>query len=40
MAGITRIEAALLAVAADTDLPGRITVVQPRNTGAKVVSKL
>jgi homoserine kinase len=40
MSGITRIEAALLAVAADTDLPGRITVVQPRNHGAKVVSKL
>ena len=38
MAGITRIEAALAAVAADTDLPGRIRVVQPRNAGARVVS--
>ena len=38
MADITRIEAALAAVAADTDLPGRITVVQPRNHGARVVA--
>lgn len=38
MATITRIEAALAAVAADTDLPGRITVVEPRNQGARVVA--
>ena len=34
---ITRIEAAFAAVAADTDLPGRIAVVEPRNRGARVV---
>ena len=39
MAGITRIEAAFAAAAADTDLPGRISVVQPRNAGARVVAK-
>lgn len=38
MSDITRIEAAFAAVAADTDLPGRITVVQPRNHGARVVA--
>jgi homoserine kinase len=38
MASITRIEAAFSAVAADTDLPGRVTVVEPRNAGAKVLS--
>ena len=37
MAGITRIEGAFAAAAADTDLPGRIEVVEPRNAGAKVV---
>jgi homoserine kinase len=37
MADITRIEAAFLAVAADTDLPGRIEVVEPRKEGAKVL---
>jgi len=35
--GITRIEAAFGAAAADTDLPGRIAVVSPRNLGAHVV---
>jgi homoserine kinase len=35
---ITRIEAALSAVAADTDLPGRVLVVSPRNEGAKIVA--
>ena len=35
---ITRIEAAFRAVAADTDLPGRIVVVSPRNLGARVVA--
>jgi homoserine kinase len=39
MAGITRIEAAFLATAADTDLPGRVLVVAPRNAGARVVSR-
>jgi homoserine kinase len=39
MSGITRIEAAFSAVAADTDLPGRINVVSPRNHGAQVVSR-
>jgi homoserine kinase len=39
MAGITRIEAAFVATAADTDLPGRVTVVEPRNTGARVVAR-
>jgi homoserine kinase len=34
---ITRIEGALSAAAADTDLPGRIAVVSPRNLGAHVV---
>ena len=34
---ITRIEAAFGAAAADTDLAGRIEVVSPRNTGAKIV---
>lgn len=34
---LTRIEAAFSAVAADRDLPGRVEIVSPRNTGAKVV---
>jgi homoserine kinase len=38
MADIARIEGAFLAVAADTDLPGRVIVVAPRNEGAKVVA--
>ena len=37
MTGITRIEAAFFAAAADTDLPGRVIVVEPRNAGARVV---
>jgi homoserine kinase len=37
MAGITRIEGALSAVAADADIAGRTAVVQPRNVGAQVV---
>jgi homoserine kinase len=36
---ITRIEAAFGAAAADTDLPGRISVVSPRNTGAQVIDR-
>ena len=39
MAGITRIESAFFAAAADTDLPGRVLVVEPRNAGARVVSR-
>ena len=38
MAGITRIEAAFVAVAADTDLAGRVVVVKPRSAGARVVT--
>jgi homoserine kinase len=38
MASFTRIEAAFAATAADLDLPGRVTVVEPRNKGARVVS--
>jgi homoserine kinase len=37
VAGITRIEAAFAAVAADDDLDGRVKVVEPRAAGAKVV---
>jgi homoserine kinase len=35
---LTRIEAAFSAVAADTDLPGRVEIVAPRNKGATVVA--
>jgi homoserine kinase len=38
MADIARIEGALSAVAADTDLPGRMVLVEPRNQGAEVLS--
>lgn len=38
MAALTRIEAAFSAVAADRDLPGRVEVVSPRNTGARVMA--
>ncbi len=37
---ITRIEAAFGAAAADTDLPGHISVVSPRNLGAAVLKRL
>jgi homoserine kinase len=37
MVGITRVEAAFGAAAADTDLEGRILVVEPRNAGARVL---
>jgi homoserine kinase len=36
---IARIEAALAAAAADTDLAGEILVVSPRNAGAQVVAR-
>jgi homoserine kinase len=39
MAGITRIEAAFFAAAADLDLAGRVLVVEPRNAGARVVGR-
>lgn len=35
----SRIEGAFAAVAADRDLPGRVEVVSPRNTGARIVSR-
>ncbi|HSK51696.1 MAG TPA: homoserine kinase [Clostridia bacterium] len=38
LATISRIEAGLLATAADTDLAGRVLVVAPRNAGATVTS--
>ncbi|MFL5726525.1 MAG: homoserine kinase [Chloroflexota bacterium] len=37
VAGVTRLESAFRAASADTDLPGRIEVVAPRNQGARVV---
>jgi homoserine kinase len=37
MSQISRVEAAFVAVAADSDLDGRVVVVQPRNAGAKVI---
>jgi len=39
MAGITRVESAFIAASADVDLPGRVVVVEPRNTGGSVVSR-
>jgi len=39
MSTITRIEAGFSAVAADTDLPGKVIVVTPRNVGARVVEQ-
>ncbi len=38
VATLTRIEAALSAVAAEHDLPGRVAIVSPRNAGARVVA--
>lgn len=38
MTTFTRIEGAFAAAAADLDLPGRVTVVEPRDRGARVVS--
>ena len=37
VSGVARIEAAYRAAAADTDLPGRVEVVKPRNTGAMIL---
>jgi homoserine kinase len=39
VAGITRIEAAFLAVAADRGLDGRVEVLTPRNNGAAVTRR-
>lgn len=39
MAGMTRVEAAFIAAAADIDLPGKVVVVEPRNTGGAVVAR-
>lgn len=39
MSGITRVEGAFAAAAADTDLVGRIVVVEPRNHGAQVLDR-
>ena len=36
MSGITRIESAFIAAAADSDLPGSVRVVEPRNAGGRV----
>ncbi|HEX8940805.1 MAG TPA: homoserine kinase [Candidatus Limnocylindrales bacterium] len=38
LAAITRIEAALLAAAADQDFAGAVQVVEPRNAGARVLA--
>jgi homoserine kinase len=38
MSRISRVEAAFGAIAADTDLEGRVLVVEPRNGGAKVLT--
>lgn len=39
MAGMTRVEAAFIAAAADIDLPGNVVVVEPRNSGGSVVGR-
>jgi homoserine kinase len=39
MSGITKIESAFLAAAADSDLPGSVRVVEPRNAGGRVVAR-
>jgi homoserine kinase len=39
LAGIARIEAAMRAAGADTDLPGEVRVISPRNRGGVVVSR-
>jgi len=37
---ITRLEGAFRAASADLDLPGRVELVAPRNTGARILSEL
>lgn len=39
VSGVARIESAYRAAAADTDLPGRVEVVAPRNGGARVLAE-
>jgi len=39
VAGIARIEAAFTAAAADSELPGRVAVVELRNAGARIVAR-
>jgi len=39
VSGVARIESAFRAAAADTDLPGRVEVVAPRNAPAKVIAE-
>jgi homoserine kinase len=39
VSGVARIESAYRAAAADTDLPGRVEVVAPRNAPAKVIAE-
>jgi len=34
---ITRLEGAFRAASADLDLPGRVELVAPRNTGARIL---
>ena len=40
LSGLTRVEGALRAAAADLDLPGRVELVAPRNAGARVEQPL
>jgi len=40
LSGLTRIEGAFRAAAADLDLPGRVELISPRNTGARVEQPL
>ena len=37
--GLTRIEAALAAAAAEADFPGRLQIISPRNAGVKILSR-
>lgn len=39
LSAISHVEAALVAAAADVDLPGRLLVVSPRNTGAAIIGR-
>ena len=39
VSGVALIESAFRSGAADTDLPGRVEVVAPRNAGAKVIAE-
>jgi len=36
---LTRVEAAFIAAAADLDLAGKVTVVEPRNLGGQVIAR-